>query len=77
MLTPNPRVVLAKYPTGHPIPGEDLVYDNSQTIDLDNVPLNGGFLTKTLYISPEPYLRERMRDCSIDSYSSTMSLNMP
>ncbi|KAF8585230.1 NAD(P)-binding protein [Ramaria rubella] len=74
---PNPRVVYSKIPVGHPVPGQDLVYDDSPTIDLDNVPLNGGFLTKTLVLSPEPYMRERMRDRSIDSYSTTMRLGFP
>ncbi|KAF8578379.1 NAD(P)-binding protein [Ramaria rubella] len=74
---PNPRVVYAKIPTGYPVPGEHLVYDAASTIDLDSIPLNGGFLTKTLVLSPEPYLRERMRDKSTDSYSTTMTLGFP
>ena len=73
----NPRVIFAKIPTGYPVVGEDLVYDDSLTIDLDNVPLNGGYLTKTVVLSPEPYMRERMRDKSIDSYSTTMTLGFP
>lgn len=47
---------------GYPIPGETTVYDESQTIDLDGIPLNGGVLTKTLVISIDPYLRNKMRE---------------
>lgn len=43
----NPRVIFAMaVPAGSaPIVGEHLVFDNSRTIDLESVPLNGGFLT--------------------------------
>ncbi|KAJ7693401.1 hypothetical protein B0H17DRAFT_1199913 [Mycena rosella] len=78
MLTPNPRVVFAKRPgTGLPVPGEHLVYDASRSIDLEAVPLNGGFLTETLMLSPEPFLRERMRDLSVDSYSTHAVVGAP
>ncbi|KAJ8507006.1 hypothetical protein ONZ45_g10577 [Pleurotus djamor] len=61
-MTSNPRIIFAKLPAnggqkGLPVLGEHLVIDNSKTIDLNNVPLNGGFLSKTLIISPEPALR--------------------
>lgn len=58
---PNPVVIFAKRFGGEglPIPGEHLRVDRSRTIDVDNVPLNGGFLTQTLILSPEPYLLER------------------
>ena len=54
---------------GYPIPGQTTVYDDSETIDLDNVPLNGGVLVKTLALSIDPYLRGKMRDPNIPSYS--------
>jgi hypothetical protein len=51
MLTKNPRVVFAKRPgTGVPVPGEHVVFERSHSIDLEGVPLNGGFLTKTLML---------------------------
>ncbi|KAJ6493956.1 hypothetical protein C8R47DRAFT_1184972 [Mycena vitilis] len=78
MLTENPRVIFAKRPgNGFPIPGEHVVYDRSSSIDLDAVPLNGGFLTKTLMLSPEPFMRERMRDLSVASYSTHFPLGEP
>lgn len=47
--------------TGYPEPGKTTIYDETETIDLDNVPLNGGILVKTLNLSIDPYLRNRMR----------------
>ena len=37
------------------------MYDDSQAIDIDNIPLHGGFLLKTLVLSIDPYLRGRMQ----------------
>ncbi len=34
--------------------------DTSDTIDIENVPLQGGFLVKTLVVSIDPYLRNLM-----------------
>ncbi|KAL4255917.1 Medium-chain dehydrogenase/reductase [Pleurotus pulmonarius] len=83
MTTPNPRVIFAKIPeaahglAGLPLPGEHLTYDETPVIDLDNVPLNGGFLTKTLVLSPEPALRERMRDPELQSYTTPFIVGAP
>ncbi|KAG9220823.1 hypothetical protein CCMSSC00406_0002577 [Pleurotus cornucopiae] len=82
-MTSNPRITLAKLPEGSnglqglPMPGEHLILDQTRTIDLDNVPLNGGFLTKTIFLSPEPALRERMRDSSIQSYTTSFIVGAP
>lgn len=61
-LSAQPRI------TGYPEPGKTVVYDTSETIDLENAPLNGGILFKTLVLSVDPYFRGRMRDPSIKSY---------
>ena len=45
------------------------MYDDSQTIDLECVPLDGGFLVKVLALSIDPYMRGRMRDPAKASYS--------
>ncbi|KAJ6589397.1 hypothetical protein B0H19DRAFT_922385 [Mycena capillaripes] len=75
--TPNPRVLYAKIPTdSFLVAGEHLVYDPTPTIDLEQ-DLKGGFLTKTLLLSPEPYMRERLRDPSIPSYSTPMKVGQP
>ncbi|KAF9502004.1 NAD(P)-binding protein [Pleurotus eryngii] len=82
-MTSNARITLAKLPEGSnglqglPTPGEHLILDQTRTIDLDNVPLNGGFLTKTIFLSPEPALRERMRDSSIQSYTTSFIVGAP
>ena len=51
----------------YPIPGRTTVYDESETIDLENVPLDGGILIKTLVVSIDPYLRRMMIDSKIPS----------
>ncbi|KAG5728702.1 Zinc-type alcohol dehydrogenase-like protein PB24D3.08c [Termitomyces sp. T112] len=75
----NPRVLFSKRPaTGElPIVGQHIIFDNSRAIDLDDVPLKGGFLTKTLILSPEPAMRERMRDPKTDSYTTTFVVGAP
>jgi len=52
--------ILPFHPTGYPIPGKTTIYDESEVIDLENVPVNGGVLLKTLVLSADPYLRGRM-----------------
>ncbi|KAJ7738411.1 hypothetical protein B0H16DRAFT_1729982 [Mycena metata] len=44
-----------------PTPGKTTVYDTSETIDLDTVPLSGRFLVKTLALSMDPLLFPSMR----------------
>ena len=61
---------------GYPVPGKATVYDESQTIDLDNVPLNGGVLVKTLVLSVDPYMRGRMRRPEIKSYSVSVRVHL-
>ena len=64
-------------PLGYPIPGQTTVYYESETIDLENVPLKGGFLVKTLVLSIDPYLRGKMRDPSVPSYSVSPTCLFP
>ena len=45
---------------GYPTPGITTIHDTTQTIDLEEVPLNGGFLVKILVLSIDPLLRNRM-----------------
>ena len=44
------------------------MYDESESIDIKNIPLEGGMLFKVLLLSIDPYMRGRMRDASIESY---------
>ncbi|TFK22688.1 alcohol dehydrogenase [Coprinopsis marcescibilis] len=73
----NARVIFNDIPTGYPEPGKTTVYDESTTIDLDAVPLNGGVLVKTLFLSVDPFLRGMMRDPGIDSYSPAFKIGEP
>ncbi|EED80045.1 predicted protein [Postia placenta Mad-698-R] len=63
--------------SGLPEPGKTTIYDTSETIDLENVPLHGGALIKTLVLSVDPYLRGRMRDPSIESYVPAFTKGKP
>jgi hypothetical protein len=54
---------------GFPEPGKTLIYDESEKIDVDDVSLDGGFLVKTLDLSVDPYMRGRMRNPEVKSYS--------
>ncbi|KAF7965960.1 hypothetical protein HWV62_39162 [Athelia sp. TMB] len=73
----NGRHLFNKVPTGYPVPGETTVWDESQKIDLENVPLNGGFLLKVLVVSIDPYQRGKMRDATIKSYSPPYLIGEP
>ncbi|KAF8965858.1 hypothetical protein BDZ97DRAFT_2074402 [Flammula alnicola] len=73
----NGRIIFNSVPEGYPEPGKTTVYDASQTIDPDTVPLNGGFLVKTLELSIDPYMRGRMRAPEKKSYSPPFPLGQP
>ncbi|KAJ7206293.1 hypothetical protein GGX14DRAFT_522436 [Mycena pura] len=73
----NARVLFSAIPKGYPIPGETTVYDTTQTIDLENVPLNGGILIKVLILSVDPYMRGRLRAPEVKSYSPPFTLGEP
>ncbi|THH32260.1 hypothetical protein EUX98_g1939 [Antrodiella citrinella] len=73
----NGRVLYNEFATGFPIPGKNTVYDTSQTIDLDTVPLNGGVLLKVLYLSVDPYLRFKMRDPKVEKNIPQFKLGEP
>ncbi|TBU57233.1 NAD(P)-binding protein [Dichomitus squalens] len=64
----NGRVIFNEIPTGYPVPGKTTVYDESETIDLDIVTLNGGILVKILALAVDPYLRRKMIDPKIPSF---------
>jgi hypothetical protein len=49
---------------GYPEPDVHTATDTSETIDVDSVPLDGGFLVKTFVLSVDPYLRGKMQDAS-------------
>ncbi|KAF8910460.1 hypothetical protein CPB84DRAFT_1842477 [Gymnopilus junonius] len=75
----NPRVVFAERPVSRELPvvGKHILLDTSRTIDIENVALNGGFLTKTLILSPEPAMRDRMRDPASVNYTTVYKVGGP
>ncbi|KAL0961288.1 hypothetical protein HGRIS_006248 [Hohenbuehelia grisea] len=72
----NGRLIFNEVPEGYPVPGKTTVYDDTQTIDVENVPLNGGFLVKVLVLSIDPYMRGRMK-LSEGSYINSFKLGEP
>ena len=56
----NGRVLFNEPPNTNIIPGKHLVYEKS-TIDIASIPLNGGVLAKTRVLSPDPYMRGKLR----------------
>lgn len=74
---PNGRLLFNEIPSGSPEPGKTTIYDESQTIDLDAVPLNGGVLLKTIVLSIDPYMRGRMRSAEVKSYVDAFKLHEP
>lgn len=72
----NTQVIFAKVPTTFPVVGEHMVVKKSE-IDLDAEIPQGAILTKTLDLSVDPYMRGRMRDASVQSYSPAFPLNQP
>ncbi|KAF6746490.1 alcohol dehydrogenase [Ephemerocybe angulata] len=74
----NGKVLFNSVPEGYPEPGKTTVYDDSEQIDLESVPIpDGGFLVKTLYLSVDPYMRGRMREPTKKSYSPPFTLGEP
>ncbi|KAI0088197.1 hypothetical protein BDY19DRAFT_949522 [Irpex rosettiformis] len=74
-LVKNGKLLFNERPQDYPIPGKTTVYDESETIDLDNVPLNGGYLLKVLCVSLDPYMRGRMKDSK--SYVGGFEIGKP
>ncbi|KAI5886030.1 NAD(P)-binding protein [Schizophyllum commune H4-8] len=61
--TRNGEVIFSeKISSGYPVPSKTVTYDDTETIDLDNIPLEGGVLIKTLALSVDPYFRGLMAE---------------
>ena len=72
----NGSVIYVAHPEGHIEPEVHLKYIEGE-IDLDNIPLNGGTLLRTIALSSDPYLRYRMRDPSIPHFVPPFDLGQP
>ncbi|CAE6461178.1 unnamed protein product [Rhizoctonia solani] len=75
-ITQNPAAIFNSVPKGYPVLNETII-TGSSTIDLDNVPLSGGILIKSIYLSIDPYLRGRMREVSSQSYVDGFEIGKP
>ncbi|KAF7722048.1 hypothetical protein EC973_003730 [Apophysomyces ossiformis] len=72
----NTEIHFTKIPTSYPVAGEHMKAHNAN-LDLDAPIPEGSFIVKTLVLSVDPFLRGRMRDESIKSYSPAFKLNQP
>lgn len=75
MSTPNKSFIYKQVPKGFPVPGKDVLTED-RPIDLNAVP-QGGLIVKGLVASYDPYLRGRMRDTKIKSYSPAFEPDTP
>jgi NADPH-dependent curcumin reductase CurA len=76
MTTTNKTLIFKKIPTGLPVPGEHLAVED-RPIDLNEAPPSGGLVVQVLYASYDPYLRGKMRDPKIKSYSPAFEPGEP
>ncbi|CAE7116869.1 unnamed protein product [Rhizoctonia solani] len=74
--TKNSAAIFNSVPEGYPVLNETIVTGSSE-IDLDNVPLSGGILVKSTYLSIDPYLRGKMRDVSTRTYATGFEIGKP
>ncbi|KAH8906458.1 NAD(P)-binding protein [Coniochaeta sp. PMI_546] len=75
-MTQNKTLIFKKVPTGFPVAGEHLTVED-RPIDLDAAPPSGGLVVQILYASFDPYLRGKMRDSKVKSYSPAFELDQP
>lgn len=72
----NPSLIFKKIPSGLPVAGEHLVVED-RSYDPSTSPPPGGLVVQVLYASYDPYLRDRMRDASVESYVPAFEMNAP
>lgn len=76
MATENKALFFRKIPSGYPVPGEDLTVE-SVPYDASSPAPEGGVTLQNLYSSFDPYMRGRMREANIKSYTPPFELNKP
>lgn len=72
----NKTLIFKKIPTGIPVAGEHLTVEDRPIDDITTAP-KGGLILKVVYSSFDPYLRGRMRDAAVKSYSPAFALDGP
>jgi NADPH-dependent curcumin reductase CurA len=70
----NKGLIFKSIPKGFPIPGKDIAIE-SRDLDLDTATPDGGVILKNYVASFDPYLRGKMRDIKIKSYSPPIPIN--
>ena len=76
MSSENKALFFKKIPTAYPVPGEHLTIESVPFDPSAPAPENG-VTVENLYASFDPYMRGRMRDASVKSYSPPFELNKP
>jgi len=78
MSTTNKTLIFKKVPaSGLPIAGEDLVVSDLGPFDPATAPPPGGLTLSILQASLDPFLTDKMRDPSIESYTPAYTLGGP
>ncbi|CAK7263945.1 hypothetical protein SEPCBS119000_000738 [Sporothrix epigloea] len=72
----NKTFIFKHVPNGAPVPGKDILTEE-RLFDLDAAPPKGGLVVEVLYASFDPYLRGKLRDPAIKSYSPAFPLDGP
>lgn len=73
----NAAVIFSEIPTGYPKVDKHIKYVTDRTIDIDAVDTEGGIIVKNLVVSIDPYMRGRMREAGMKSYTPPFELNQP
>ncbi|KAI0701977.1 NADP-dependent leukotriene B4 12-hydroxydehydrogenase [Cytidiella melzeri] len=74
----NPSLVFVAQPKPHSLIEDGVhVKVEERDLDLDNAPLNGGVLLKTLILSSDPYLRYRFREPSVETFCPPILIGDP
>ena len=72
----NKGFIFTKAPTSWPVAGEHFAVE-SRSFDLEAEPPKDGVTTKQYYASLDPYMRGRMRDPSVQSYTPAFTPGKP
>lgn len=72
----NKTLIFKAVPVGEPVAGEHLVVED-RPFDASAAPPPGGVTLCVLYASFDPYLRGKMRDAAVKSYTAAFEINGP
>ncbi|CAE6488377.1 unnamed protein product [Rhizoctonia solani] len=74
--TKNSAAIFNSIPQEYPVLNKTII-TGSSIIEIDSVPLLGGTLVETVYLSIDPYLRGRMREVSSQAYVTEFMIGKP